>query len=328
VATRVYLARDVALRGKPCVVKLGPDDGREVRPFAGRLGPRIVPAYAVLMDPESGLRATVMPYRSGVALDEVVRRVRPPSLPGTADALRDPVAPPSLAATPSGGGFAAWDGFPHRGTYAEGAAWVITVLAEAVSAAHAAGLRHGGIRPAKVLFEPHDGPILLGLLPPSASDVTWRYDARRYVEAVRWMAPEQIEAILDPARRGRVGAAADQYALGLLLVYLLTGRKPEALDPAIPAREALRSCLAARRRGSPYRLEPLGPEVPRPLRAIATRCLAGPCADRYADTAALSADLRRWLGASALRRLGRRLEAFAGRLWRGSRREPGGALPC
>jgi serine/threonine protein kinase len=315
VATRVYLAGDVRLGCKPFVVKLAPYDGREVCWFCGQLGPRVVPAYNVLVDPESGLRATVMPYLPGVALGEVVRHVRRSPMPRTARTLQDVVASSSLAGIPSGTGFAAWDGFPHGGTYAEGAAWVIAELAEAVAEAHCAGLRHGGIRPTKVLLEPHRGPSLLGLLPPASSDTTGRCDVPRHVEAVRWMAPEQLEAVLEPTLRVGICAAADQYALGLLLIHLLTGREPEGLDPGVPAGPALRSVLAGRLRGRPFGPRPLGPEVPPPLGAIAARCLAAPCADRYPDTAALSADLRRWLGGPLVRRICRRLEAFAGRLW-------------
>ena len=68
-----------------------------------------------------------------------------------------------------------------------------------------------------------------------------------------YMAPEQIEAFLNPDLWGKVGARADIYSLGLVLRELLTGQKPEVPDSAAPpARDSRR----ARSQATSRRLRP------------------------------------------------------------------------
>jgi serine/threonine protein kinase len=83
-----------------------------------------------------------------------------------------------------------------------------------------------------------------------------------------FMAPEQSSA-------GPVDSRADVYALGAVLVFLVTGTMS---TEAIPAERLLGEVGT----------------VPRRLRAIAERCLAPEPADRYADAAEVVEDLRRF----------------------------------
>jgi serine/threonine protein kinase len=88
-----------------------------------------------------------------------------------------------------------------------------------------------------------------------------------------YMAPEQAAGL---ART--VGPSADVYALGALLVSVLTGRVlASGLDPA---------AQWATRQG--------GDGVPPPLRAIAQRCLESDPAQRYPDAGVLLDELRRY----------------------------------
>jgi serine/threonine protein kinase len=87
------------------------------------------------------------------------------------------------------------------------------------------------------------------------------------------MAPEQERGDASTA-----GPAADVYSLGALLSWLLT-----ATPPAAAAEAVTRSILAG-----------LQPRPSRRLRAIVVRCLADEPAGRYADAAALVADLQRY----------------------------------
>lgn len=96
-----------------------------------------------------------------------------------------------------------------------------------------------------------------------------------------YMAPEQ-------AANGTADAAVDVYALGAILYHLLAGHVPYG-DRGPTTAAALLRQLAA---GPPRRL---GDDVPAELRAICERAMARDPAARYADIAALAADLRAYL---------------------------------
>jgi serine/threonine protein kinase len=96
----------------------------------------------------------------------------------------------------------------------------------------------------------------------------------------RYLAPEQTT----PGRE--VGPAADVYALGGVLHFLLTGRDPfaragAAADPG----DGPRPAPAAPRRHKP--------KVPPQLFVVCLNCLRKEPADRYPSAAALAEVLRR-----------------------------------
>src|SRR5205823_4364638 len=116
-----------------------------------------------------------------------------------------------------------------------------------------------------------------------------------------YMAPEQLQAFLDPAGWERVGPTADIYSLGLVLRELLTGETPELPNPKIPLTRAIRELLD-------HRIEPpQAPSgsvvlaIPKALEAIVARCLAPRPEGRYADATDLAADLERFLEKQPLR---------------------------
>ena len=108
------------------------------------------------------------------------------------------------------------------------------------------------------------------------------------------MAPEQLGAFLDPDRLGEISPAADLYALGLVLIELLTGRGPEGPDPDLPLPRAIAE-LQERRLGPIPSARSMNPTVPFALDAIAAKCLAPRPADRYRSAEALAGDLARFL---------------------------------
>ena len=232
-----------------------------------------------------------MPYRPGLPLDEVIRRVDPASRPRGARALWQALASGSPVPAEPG-----WDGFPIKGCYADAVAWVALGLARALEYVHSLGILHGDIKPANVLLTLHDGPQLLDFGLARALDSVESTDMALYGGTLPYMAPEQLEAFisLSPDLWKAVGAAADLYGLGLVLNELLTGRSPRA---ARPDDAIAPSCPRAARLegGSPASRIAVGPRVPEALEAIVRHCLAFLPSDRYPDARSLVADLRRYL---------------------------------
>ena len=291
-AGRVYLALDEELGGREVALKISPDRGGEPS-IQGRLDhAHIVPVLSVAREPESGLRGLCMPYRPGRPLDDVTRRAfeggrRPRRARDLVDAARPEGEPPGSKPP-------AWAGFPIRGSYAEAVAWVVAALADALAHAHARDVCHRDVKPANVLITLRDGPQLLDFNLAHDPHAAEQAEAALRGGTLPYMAPEQLEAFLDPDCWGDVGPSADIYALGLLLREMLTGKRPEAPDPELPLPRAVNDLLDLRDY-PPTPLRQLVPGIPRALDAIASKCLAPEPKDRYASAAYLAEDLRLFL---------------------------------
>ena len=92
--SRVFLARDLSLGGKQVVLKVSLDRGREPQAQGALDHPHIVPVNSVVFGDE-GMRGLSMPYRAGLPLDEVIRRVNPASNPARAMALWEALMRPA-----------------------------------------------------------------------------------------------------------------------------------------------------------------------------------------------------------------------------------------
>ena len=115
-AARVYRARNDLLGGREVALKVSPDRGQEPS-IMGRLDhDHIVPVHNVVFQPETRLRGLIMPYRPGLPLDEVIRRVAPSSRPRRASVLREVVEAdaPADARDPQGRA-SGWASFPAAG---------------------------------------------------------------------------------------------------------------------------------------------------------------------------------------------------------------------
>jgi DNA-binding beta-propeller fold protein YncE/predicted Ser/Thr protein kinase len=100
------------------------------------------------------------------------------------------------------------------------AARIVSQIAAALDAAHAAGLVHRDVKPANVLLGPEDHVYLTDFgLTKHALSVGSATKAGHWVGTLDYVAPEQI-------RGERVDARADVYALGCVLFLMLTGTVP------------------------------------------------------------------------------------------------------
>ncbi len=291
---RVFLARDESLGDRMVALKVSTDRGVEAA-IQGRLDhAHIVPVLSVTDDSDSGLRALCMPYRAGLTLDEVIARIQPATGPRRAAVLREVISSCQSEDAPNDHEAAGWLDFPARGTYAEGVAWIGSVVADALSYAHNRGVLHRDVKPANVLLTVREGPQLLDFNLAHAPHSADRAQTALRGGTLPYMAPEQLEAFLDAQKWDHVHAAAEVYSLGLLLRELLTGRRPETPNPKLPLPRAIGELLDLRRTEVAISADS-GPGVPRGLESILRRCLAPRPEDRYPTAGALAADLRKFV---------------------------------
>jgi hypothetical protein len=152
-------------------------------------------------------------------------------------------------------------------------------IADALDAAHAAGLVHRDVKPGNVLIE--EGPrgprpflCDFGLARASATaDSLSREDGLGVSGTTAYLAPEQIEG--DP-----VTALTDEYGLACVLFETLAGRPPFARDDQL-------SVVYAHLTEPPPSLSSLRPEFPAAIDAVLARGLAKVPGDRYPGCTAL-----------------------------------------
>lgn len=161
------------------------------------------------------------------------------------------------------------------------AAWVAQI-AEALEYAHRQGLVHRDVKPANILLDAEDRPLLMdfGLALHEAEQPQRRNEMSG---SPAYMAPEQVAG-----KSHHLDGRTDIWALGVILYELLTGRRP--------FQETSRTVLFEEiheREPKPPRM--IDPRVPEPLERIVLQCLAKTVGDRYATAGDLARDLNVWL---------------------------------
>jgi hypothetical protein len=155
-------------------------------------------------------------------------------------------------------------------------------LGAAVDYAHSLGLLHLDLKPANVLFDQHDQPLIGDFGLARHMDAPASIDAQEVSGTPAYMAPEQIEI-----GAHRLDERTDVYALGAILYELLTGVAPHGAGDvhAQMRRAAMGDIVPARA---------LDATIDRDLEAVCLKCLRVDPQQRYAGVAEFNADLARY----------------------------------
>ena len=161
-------------------------------------------------------------------------------------------------------------------------------VAEGLAKAHAASIVHRDLKPENVMVS-HDGfakIVDFGLAKLTESSQDEGQTVTRSVGTtpglvmgtLGYMSPEQVSG-------DAVDYRSDQFALGLIVYEMATGKRP--FD-----RPTTAQALAATIEAEPQPIDALNAEVSPHLAAVVARCLAKDPADRYESTRDLARDLK------------------------------------
>jgi predicted Zn finger-like uncharacterized protein len=153
-------------------------------------------------------------------------------------------------------------------------------LADALHAAHQAGIVHRDVKPANVMLDRRGEPQLmdfgLAQLATASAQLTQQ---GALMGTPCYMSPEQALG-----EQSRIGPASDQYSLGVLLYELLCGRLPFEGPPL--------AVLYQVREKAPDPPRSIDPSIPAALEAICLRAMAKRPEERFADCGQLAEALR------------------------------------
>jgi eukaryotic-like serine/threonine-protein kinase len=154
--------------------------------------------------------------------------------------------------------------------------------ADALGAAHAAGIVHRDVKPGNLIITPDRRTKVTDFGIARAAEGMSLTETGQVLGTPAYISPEQAEG-------KRATAASDVYALGVVAFECLAGRKPFLADTPVA------TAIAHLREPVPE----LPGTVPADLAAVVRRSMAKDPAERYADGAAFAAALRDPTGAAA-----------------------------
>jgi len=163
---------------------------------------------------------------------------------------------------------------------------LVKKVAEAIQAAHAAGLVHRDLKPANILVVDHDGephPFVLDFGIARIEEVAGLTMTGQVIGTPGYLSPEQARGDLRAVDR-----RTDVFSLGVILYELLGEARPFKGDSNV---EILLSLMAA----DPPALRSINPDVPRDLETVVMTCLEKEPERRYPSARALAEDLGRFL---------------------------------
>jgi serine/threonine-protein kinase len=168
------------------------------------------------------------------------------------------------------------------------ASMYVLQAAEGLSVCHQHGLFHGLLKPSNLMISPEGHVRILdfgigSLLAETEGEslVDTMSTANSVSSGLDCASPESI---MDPTNLTTIG---DQYSLGCILYYCLSGRYP------FPDGTAVEKMMAHQTK-QPTSLRELNPEVPEELVAIVERLMQKVPESRYGNINELMEELRRW----------------------------------
>lgn len=172
---------------------------------------------------------------------------------------------------------------PEAGSDFARAARIVRELVEALAYAHKQGIVHRDVKPQNIMVDAQDRAHLMdfGLAARQDEETRITHDGA-VMGTPSYMAPEQAGGV-----RGDAKPAIDQYAAGVVLYELLTGRTPFSGPLAVVLHNVIHTAPDSPRK--------FRPDLPKDLETICLKAMSKRPEDRYADCQAFADDLRRWM---------------------------------
>ncbi len=294
----VFLAEQEDLAGRPVVIKLSRRETSEPELLARLRHPHVVDILSQGMTEDGRFQRICMPYLGGDTLARILAQGGRPKdgadLLARLDRLTSDAEPPH----PSTPARRVLSRLPRS----KAVSWIVARLAEGLEAAHRRGIIHGDIKPSNVLLAADGRPLLFDF--NLSTELAVGDDERG--GTLRYLAPERLRLYTISESSQAVSTTtsglldrrrADLYALGLLLIEMLSGGLPVEESYRADASTSERAGVLALGRGDSrvIRRWIAAAGAPAALRDVLMRCLAPDPADRYLRAAHLAEDLDRYV---------------------------------